>query len=142
MEDLLSQVLEPDRERMRSTMAFSNTTHHAPVQTNRDEHDMTHARFLENRNLLFAYAIIVDDLCFFSSSSSSSIYYYCGCSVLKIHGKSDSRHQVQQILRVYPKFAPLLNSRIPSSLIPIIWNDPVVKQLVSVISYSQVFFII
>ena len=58
--------------------------------------------------------------------------------VLRSQGKTTSRSQIQKILRTYPKFAPLLNSRVPSNLIPVIWNDPVVRQIASIISKAPV----
>ena len=60
--------------------------------------------------------------------------------VLRSQGKPTSRNHIQQILRAYPQFTPLLNSRVPSNLIPVIWNDPVIRQITSIINRSQVEF--
>ena len=59
-------------------------------------------------------------------------------SVLRNQGKRNSEAYVQQIIRAYPKFVPLLNSRIPQNLLPLICNDPVVKRLASIIGNPQV----
>ncbi len=58
--------------------------------------------------------------------------------VLKAQGTTDSQSYIQQICRTYPKFTPLLHSPIPQNLIPIIWNDPVMKKLASIIGNKPV----
>jgi len=50
----------------------------------------------------------------------------------------DSHTYIQQICRAYPKFTPLLHSRIPQNLIPIIWNDPVMKRLAAIVGNKPV----
>ncbi|CAF0980083.1 unnamed protein product [Rotaria sordida] len=57
--------------------------------------------------------------------------------LLKSQGTSDSENHIQQIARTYPKFTPLLYSRVPEHLISIIWNDPVMRQLASIIGNKQ-----
>ena len=64
--------------------------------------------------------------------------FLCVFSVLRSQGTIDAQQHVYQIGRTYPKFIPLLNSRIPQHLISRIWNDPVMKQLSSIISHKQV----
>lgn len=46
---------------------------------------------------------------------------------------------MNQVLRRYPNLAAILNSRVPSNLIPMIWNDPVIRQLASIITNTPVF---
>ena len=58
--------------------------------------------------------------------------------VLKSQGASDSEVYIRQICRTYPKFTPLLYSHIPENLISVIWNDPVMQQLASIIGNKQV----
>ncbi|CAF1143690.1 unnamed protein product [Adineta ricciae] len=58
--------------------------------------------------------------------------------LLKAQGTSNPHHCIQQISRTYPKFKPLLHSRVPPDLISVIWNDPVMRQIASVISAKQV----
>jgi len=58
--------------------------------------------------------------------------------VLRSQGAPDSHNYIHQIIRAYPKFTPLLHSRIPPDLVPIIWNDPVLKQLASIIGNKPV----
>lgn len=45
---------------------------------------------------------------------------------------------MHQIIRTYPKFTPLLHARVPRDLVPIIWNDPVLKKLASIVSNKPV----
>ena len=58
--------------------------------------------------------------------------------VLKSQGAPDSQNYIHQIIRAHPKFTPLLHSRIPPNLIPIIWNDPVMKRLAAIIGNKPV----
>lgn len=58
--------------------------------------------------------------------------------VLKSQGISNSETYLQQIIQTYPKFIPILNTRIPQTLLPLIWNDPVTQQLASIFSNRQV----
>ncbi|UJR31150.1 hypothetical protein I4U23_018657 [Adineta vaga] len=57
--------------------------------------------------------------------------------LLKSQGTSDPHHCIQQIGRTYPKFKPLLRSRVPPELISVIWNDPVMQQIASIIGAKQ-----
>ncbi|CAF4622067.1 unnamed protein product [Rotaria sp. Silwood1] len=57
--------------------------------------------------------------------------------LLKSQGAPDSQNYIEQIARTYPKFTPLLYSRVPENLISIIWNDPVMRQLASIIGNKQ-----
>ncbi|CAF0778709.1 unnamed protein product [Adineta steineri] len=57
--------------------------------------------------------------------------------ILKSQGIQNPQNYIQQISRTYPKFNPLLYSRVPQHLISIIWNDPVMKHLASIISTKQ-----
>lgn len=58
--------------------------------------------------------------------------------MLRSQGASDSHSYIQQVVHAYPKFTPLLYSRVPQHLIPLICNDPVVKQLASIIANKHV----
>ena len=58
--------------------------------------------------------------------------------VLKYRGTHDAQAYIHQVIRTYPKFTPLLYSRIPEYLIPVIWNDPVMQQLATIIGNKQV----
>ncbi|CAM4966214.1 unnamed protein product, partial [Rotaria socialis] len=99
MEDSISNLLRPSRDRTRTTLPLGN----APVVTfTRDHNEVTHGWILEN--------------------------------LLRSQGAVDSHTYIQQIVRTYPKFAPLLYSRVPDHLISFIWNDPVMRQLASIIS--------
>jgi hypothetical protein len=60
------------------------------------------------------------------------------CLVLKSEGIFDSGNYIRQIAQTYPKFIPLLNTRIPKNLISIIWNDPVMKRLAAIFGNKQV----
>ncbi|CAF3876788.1 unnamed protein product, partial [Rotaria magnacalcarata] len=99
MEDSLSNLLRPNRDRTRTTLPLGNTP---AVTFLRDHNGVTHAWILEN--------------------------------LLRSQGAVDSHTYIQQIVRTYPKFAPLLYSRVPDHLISFIWNDPVMRQLASIIS--------
>ncbi|CAF0723062.1 unnamed protein product [Didymodactylos carnosus] len=52
--------------------------------------------------------------------------------LLQSHGAPQSSQYIQKIYRSYPKFLPLLHSRIPHRIIPLIWNDPIIQQLASI----------
>ena len=58
--------------------------------------------------------------------------------VLKSQGVFNSEQYLQKIIQAYPKFIPILNTRIPQNLLPLIWNDPVTQQLASIFSNRQV----
>ena len=58
--------------------------------------------------------------------------------MLKSQGISHSEIYLQKIIQSYPKFIALLHTKIPSSLISIIWNDPIVKQIASIFGNKQV----
>ncbi|CAF5225465.1 unnamed protein product, partial [Rotaria magnacalcarata] len=52
-------------------------------------------------------------------------------------GAFNSENYLQKIIHTFPKFIPLLHTRIPQNLIPIIWNDPVIKQIASMFGNNQ-----
>jgi hypothetical protein len=58
--------------------------------------------------------------------------------VLKSQGIFTSETYLQKIIQSYPKFIPLLHTKIPQSLIAVIWNDPIVKRIASIFSDKQV----
>ncbi|CAF2687583.1 unnamed protein product [Rotaria sp. Silwood2] len=57
--------------------------------------------------------------------------------VLKSQGTLNSENCLQKIIHSYPKFIPLLHTRIPQNLIPVIWNDPIIKQIASIFNNRQ-----
>ncbi|CAF2100174.1 unnamed protein product [Rotaria magnacalcarata] len=57
--------------------------------------------------------------------------------LLKSQGAFNSENYLQKIIHTFPKFIPLLHTRIPQNLIPIIWNDPVIKQIASMFGNNQ-----
>ncbi|CAF0824785.1 unnamed protein product, partial [Didymodactylos carnosus] len=57
--------------------------------------------------------------------------------LLQSHGAPQSSQYIQQIYRSYPKFLPLLHSRIPQRIIPLIWNDPLIQKLASIMGNRQ-----
>ena len=59
-------------------------------------------------------------------------------SVLKSRGAVDCETSVQKLIEFYPKFVPLLHTRIPRAFVPHIWNDPIVRQIVSIFGTHQV----
>lgn len=58
--------------------------------------------------------------------------------VLKSRGITDSETITQKLIECFPKFLPLLQTRIPHTLVPTIWNDPLVKQIASFFGQPQV----
>lgn len=60
------------------------------------------------------------------------------CLVLKSHGVFNAEGYIQKILLAYPKFTPLLHTKIPENLISPIWNDATMKQLASIFSQKRV----
>lgn len=57
---------------------------------------------------------------------------------MKAQGAANSPNYIHQIIRTYPKFTPLLHARVPRDLVPIIWNDPVLKRLAAIVSNKPV----
>ncbi|CAF4559292.1 unnamed protein product [Rotaria socialis] len=57
--------------------------------------------------------------------------------LLKSQGAFNSENHLQKIIHSFPKFIPLLHTRIPPNVIPIIWNDPVIKQISSMFGNNQ-----
>jgi hypothetical protein len=123
MEDVLSHLLKSDREPLRSGLAPSNTPHPASTVSLTDTNEVTHAWLLDQCK--------IETILSFHSNQFF-------LSVLKSQGAPDSQNYIHQIIRAHPKFAPLLHSRIPQNLIPIIWNDPVMKRLASIIGNKPV----
>lgn len=58
-------------------------------------------------------------------------------SVLKSQGVVNPESYLQKIVQTYPKFAPILSTKIPQNLISVIWNDPVTKQIASIFSSNK-----
>ncbi len=58
--------------------------------------------------------------------------------VLKSQGVSNSESYLQKVIQTYPKFVPILNTKIPPYLVSIIWNDPVTKEIASIFGNKQV----
>lgn len=123
MEDAISNLLKVDPRQHAASKSSSNTPNPSRLSVNSDENDVTHAMLLENRSFLF-------------STDKKKRFYIL---VLRVQGRPDARRHIQRILRNYPHLGPLLDSRIPENLIPVIWNDPVIQQLVSIIGHSPVF---
>ncbi|CAF0846486.1 unnamed protein product [Rotaria sordida] len=57
--------------------------------------------------------------------------------LLKSQGTLNSENYLQKIIQSYPKFIPLLHTRIPQNLVPVIWNDPIVKQIASIFNNNK-----
>ncbi|CAF3517497.1 unnamed protein product [Rotaria sp. Silwood1] len=57
--------------------------------------------------------------------------------LLKSQGALNSENCLQKIIQAYPKFIPLLHTRIPQNLIPVIWNDPIVKHIASICNNNK-----
>ncbi|CAF0872243.1 unnamed protein product [Adineta ricciae] len=57
--------------------------------------------------------------------------------LLKSQGVIYSDSCLQKIIHSYPKFLPLLHTRIPNHLISVIWNDPILKHIASIFRHKQ-----
>lgn len=122
MEDALSNLLKSNREQTRSTLISGSTPYSPLVATSYDSNEITHAWLLEQCE--YRYKLFNKIILFLV--------------VLRSQGTPNAQNYIHQISRTYPKFTPLLYSRIPSHLIPVIWNDPVMRQLASIIGNQQV----
>ncbi|CAF4251550.1 unnamed protein product, partial [Adineta steineri] len=58
-------------------------------------------------------------------------------NLLKSHGIFYSESYLQKIIQFYPKFLPLLHTKIPQHRIYTIWNDPIMKQIASILGHKQ-----
>ena len=73
MEDLLSHLLKPDEGQFRSTLAPHSTPHPAPTPEDTYEHEITHARLLENCKRFIRFEGTASKLMPFSAPSSRQI---------------------------------------------------------------------
>ncbi|CAF3948071.1 unnamed protein product [Rotaria sp. Silwood2] len=81
--------------------------------------------------------MISSTTCNLSSSKQMDKFYDYIYLVLKSQGTLNSENCLQKIIHSYPKFIPLLHTRIPQNLIPVIWNDPIIKQIASIFNNRQ-----
>jgi hypothetical protein len=121
MENVLSNVLKTsNREPTKSTM-FSSTSH---PSSSRQQSDITHAWLL----VQCMYSLILKIETFIMR------FFFL---VLKSQGISNSENYLQKIIQAYPKFTPLLHTKVPQHLFSTIWNDPVMKQLALIFSNKR-----
>ena len=59
------------------------------------------------------------------------VYHFRFFLVLKSRGIPDGDNIIRKLMDSDPKFVPILQTKIPQHLIPLIWNDPLVKNIAS-----------
>ena len=120
LESLLGQLLEPTQGS--SIVSLSSSSQISSLRTV----EVTHAWLL------------VQSISSFFTRYSHQFFSL----VLKSRGITDTEMIVQKLIECFPRYLPLLQTRIPHTLVPTIWNDSLVKQIASFFGQPQVIVLI
>ena len=119
MEGALSSLMKSNQDLSKSTVISSTVSQRSLSK----QTEVTHA------------SLLVDCMPFLVFPKNEIRFYFL---VLKSYGVPNSESYLQKVIQTYPKFIPILNTRIPTYLVSIISNDPVTREIASIFGNKQV----